>query len=452
MKCKHLCSDVCDIARKLLVGYGIDAAPRPHVSACAFCTNRASPPQQINEVTVSLALTTAQDPTARRGIFLAHKQHLQQTAPSEGGERLEAIEQGHGVGSTLWRLLASLGIQHTTTCSCLTLAEEMNRLGPDGCRRERSRLVASMRRNARVYGWGAVTVAATRAVASGLAWRLNPLDPYGSLLDEAIRRVETASEKPAIDIVLPLGPGSRYGDIELRFALRSIREHAEGLRRIVVLGAIPSWLREADAVVPVRLPEFTKTNKAARIALKFRWAFERLDVTDTVAMWNDDYLMLRQQDIRTIPPIYRGQLGRKPIGGWRRLLQHTSEILSEAGYGTRHFDIHVPIVYERQKFLAINDWWERCAKDRIGLVAKSVYGNIHYADTAVKGRDCKLQGDWQRRIETERVTRRWVISYGDGALAARFADWMAKRYPEPAPWEQAAVVAVDKSRKRKTCC
>jgi hypothetical protein len=40
------------------------------------------------------------------------------------------------------------------------------------------------------YGWGTVIMAACRAIYSGLAWRLSPTDPYGSLVDEAIRRAE----------------------------------------------------------------------------------------------------------------------------------------------------------------------------------------------------------------------------------------------------------------------
>jgi hypothetical protein len=110
-------------------------------------------------------------------------------APDQAA-RLAAIESGDGVGSHLWRLLASLGIKHTATCSCLGLAEEMNALGPAGCRRERARLAQQMRANAKAYGWGTVATAAARALASGLAWRLDLADVYGSLLDEAIRLAE----------------------------------------------------------------------------------------------------------------------------------------------------------------------------------------------------------------------------------------------------------------------
>lgn len=448
--CKHLIAGICDLSRQLCGQYGIDAAPRPHATACEFCTNKADPPRSLNEVIVSLMIAAARtSPAVYQQIMRDHGHRLQKAGPVTSSGRLQAIEQGSGPGSELWRLLSELGIRHKPTCSCLSLAERMNAWGPDGCRSARAEIVAGMKANAREYGWLDVARAAFNAVTSnGIAWRLDLGDIYGSLVDEAIKRSETIAASPPIDVVLPLGPGSRHNDIELRYALRAIRQHAVGLRRIVVIGAIPTWLVQTDTLRLIFLPEFS-ANKAARIALKFRWAFQHSDVTDTVAMWNDDYLMLRDQDIRTIPPIYRGQLYRpNATRGWRRLLHHTAETLTAAAYGARHFDIHVPILYERRRFLDMSDWWDRSAKDPIGLVAKSLYGNIHCADTAVRGRDCKLQADWQRRIDGHKVTQRWVLSYGDGALTTGFAKWMQERFPESAPWEKQTTPA----RKVKPCC
>ena len=66
----------------------------------------------------------------------------------------------------------------------------MNGWGPAGCRLARDEIVNGMKANAAAYGWGDVTKAAVLAVRTGLVWQLNPLDVYGSLVDEAIRRAE----------------------------------------------------------------------------------------------------------------------------------------------------------------------------------------------------------------------------------------------------------------------
>jgi len=296
--------------------------------------------------------------------------------------------------------------------------------------------------NAKLYGWSTMARAAAKAVLTGVAFRLSPIDPYGSLLDEALRRVPP--DPDPIDILLPLGPGSRYDNVEIRLALRSIAEHAVGVRRVVVLGSIPTFLRSTESVEFVPLREF-RCNKASRISQKVLWAFQHLDLTPTIAFWNDDYLMLRNLDIRTIPNHCHGQLWRKPKNHWNRLLNHTGEALRDAGFPARHFDIHVPILYEREKWLAIADWWERSRQDRLGLVAKSIYGNIHCQGTEVRTNDAKLQANWKTRID-DLASRRWILSYGDGALASGFAEWMSARFPIPTASE--VMQAPTRPRKR----
>lgn len=94
------------------------------------------------------------------------------------------------VGDYMKDLTGELGIQPKHGCGCDSLANEMNRLGPDGCRRDRARLVGKLQTNAKRYSWGDVARAAMSAVKTGLVWQIDLMDPYGSLLDEAIRRAE----------------------------------------------------------------------------------------------------------------------------------------------------------------------------------------------------------------------------------------------------------------------
>jgi hypothetical protein len=188
--CKHLFVDVCGLARNLLQKYGIDACPKPHRTACEFCTRKARPSRAVNEVIVNLALAeTRHNPDVRNRILTDHVHLLRQPpAKKKASDRLQAIEQGTAPGSQLWRLLAELGIQHKPTCTCLHLAETMNQWGPAGCRLARPEIIAQMRTNAKEYGWLDVARAAAKAVSTGIAWKLDLTDVYGSLLDEAIRR------------------------------------------------------------------------------------------------------------------------------------------------------------------------------------------------------------------------------------------------------------------------
>jgi len=448
--CPHLSIvGTCSVAGKIA---GLENVAT-NSSACYYCLQSDSK-QSANRATVAMAVH-ALVASGQTGLAdgLLHENRTLFLDDAGSRERLEAIANGRGVGSQLWRLLESLGVKHNPTCPCLGFAEQMNAWGVAGCREHRAEIVDHMRTHAKSYGWGTVATAAAKAVLTGVAFRLSILDPYGSLVDEAIRRAEAVPAAAPIDILLPLGPGSRYGNAEVRMALRSIARHAVGVRRVVVIGAIPPFLRSTDTVECVPLREF-KCNKASRISQKVLWAFQNLDLTPTIAFWNDDYLLLRDQDVRTIPNHCHGQLWRKPKSHWNRLLNHTGVVLRDAGFSSRHFDIHIPILYEREKWLAIADWWERSRRDALGLVAKSVYGNIHCQGTEARANDAKLQSNWQTRLD-DLQRYRWIVSYGDAALDNGFVTWMQGRFSTPTNAEIQPSVKTQKRsgrrRRRKEC-
>lgn len=113
------------------------------------------------------------------------------------GKKLQT-SVGHktkGVGDHMKDVTAELKLTMKHGCGCKPLAAEMNRLGPDGCRLNRDKLVEKLKVNAKRYSWGDVMQAAVAAVLTGLAWKINPADVYGSLLDESIRRAENADKE-----------------------------------------------------------------------------------------------------------------------------------------------------------------------------------------------------------------------------------------------------------------
>lgn len=186
LTCPHLSGEVCEIASRLS-GQPITTTP----PACAACAAQSAA-QAVNSVTVSIAMSQV-DADRRKRIYATHKALIPvgKIDPEKASQRLRAIQTGHGPGSQLWRVLESLGIEHTGTCQCLGRAEQMNAWGVAGCRQARAEIVDWMREGQSRYRWGDIAAAAAKAIASGLAWRLSLSDPYGSLVDEAIRRAAT---------------------------------------------------------------------------------------------------------------------------------------------------------------------------------------------------------------------------------------------------------------------
>lgn len=466
MICAHYKTDGCTLAAKI-AGHPCPVPPPPTCAACKTC----DPPCAVNWITVSLAIhgaRAAQNADALARIERDHGHHIPMRDSAEvrvaRQQRFDRVVSGYGVGSKLWRLLASLGIAHTATCSCLALAEEMNALGSAGCRRERTRLVEAMRSNAKEYGWGTVATAAAKALASGLAWKLDLRDVYGSLLDEAILQAESqisnlqlqivaadTAHRSRIDIVIPVGPGSHHADVELRYALRSIQRHARGVRAVWIVGHIPAWLHSTDTVRLAPMQEIRGGGKGARIASKIEWACDNLPLTPTFALWNDDYLLLRDLDVRDIPAWYQGQLFRPAADdAYGAMLQRTAEALTAAGLPALHYDVHLPMLIEVAKFRDARAWWQKMRDDG-GMVCKSIYANLYHADLRSEpADDTKLADQWPTRIDAV-VAAQPIISYGNPALAAGFADWMRARFPDAHPAEQIVIAVLGQFRGGTSC-
>jgi hypothetical protein len=124
-----------------------------------------------------------------------------QMSACSGGEGFAAPEPlmaaaapaAGGPGTELEGMFAELGVTGTAGCGCKSVARQMDRWGPAGCRANAGVVVARLREN-----WAALRLAeklgvALRAVTSGLAFVVDPRDPAPGLLAEAIRRAEAKS-------------------------------------------------------------------------------------------------------------------------------------------------------------------------------------------------------------------------------------------------------------------
>jgi hypothetical protein len=151
--------------------------------ACRTCI-RSTAPRETNYVIASLA----------RGAIRQHRPEDVETMRGlepmlHIGRPLSQASQA-GPGSVLHTLFASLAINQRLDCDCESLLREMNRLGVDGCRRERPRLVAALKANAKKYSWVDTMRAARHVATSELALRIDVRDPIGWLFDEAVHLAE----------------------------------------------------------------------------------------------------------------------------------------------------------------------------------------------------------------------------------------------------------------------
>lgn len=269
----------------------------------------------------------------------------------------------------------------------------------------------------------------TAAAAAGASRYPPPLPAW-----PAGGRPDPRPGEEAVDILLPLGTGSRSGNCELRFALRSIEAHASGFRRVVVVGEDPGFLADSDRLLLFKCPEAERGNHESRIASKLARALASGVTTPHVAMWNDDYVLTAPVDLRRLAFHHKGSLpepgSRKAQKAHRdrytRALVETGRALAAAGRRSLNYDLHMPTLLQRDWFLALQPWWAASEATSYGYVVKSVYCNAALEEPGEPDPDCKLKTFDGATIESKTASR-WVFSYADGALEGGLHGWLNRR-------------------------
>lgn len=125
-------------------------------------------------------------------IFAEGQERTKRLTPEEikaAQEKLAAEMPPPGPGTQLKAILAELGIK-PEGCGCNELAYQMDVWGVDGTRLNAERILTQLRAEWTKRGWLEAGSVAAKAIAAGLAFRVNPFDPAPGLLNEAIRRAE----------------------------------------------------------------------------------------------------------------------------------------------------------------------------------------------------------------------------------------------------------------------
>lgn len=100
----------------------------------------------------------------------------------------DAVDVDRGPGTELAAILRRWGIAAGAGCDCKAKAATMDQWGVAKCRERRGEIVGWIAEGAPRWGWAERIKAVALAVATGDAFQLDPVDPYGSLVDLAINR------------------------------------------------------------------------------------------------------------------------------------------------------------------------------------------------------------------------------------------------------------------------
>lgn len=166
---------------------------------------------------------------------------------------------------------------------------------------------------------------------------------------------------------------------ELRFSIRSMVKHLDKIGNIFIIGHRPSFLNRNIIHIPA--DDRHKHNYARNIYEKILTACNDERVSDNFLYVSDDHF-LRADYCTSCFPNYSNarfktlqahcqQLTSKNT--YKPFCAATIKVLEEGGFPTINYNVHTPIIYNKEKFkfvTSLYDW-----ETQFGYVAKSLYGN-----------------------------------------------------------------------------
>jgi hypothetical protein len=102
---------------------------------------------------------------------------------------------------------------------------------------------------------------------------------------------------------------------------------------------------------------------------------------------------------------------------------------------TWHFDIHTPIVFNKNKFKKTFAHFYDDIHRGQGIVMKSAYCNFN-GIKPVMMEDMKLRRGYSHLELLTKIGDRHVISVGDEAITENFIRWLNVCFPEVSKWEK----------------
>lgn len=260
---------------------------------------------------------------------------------------------------------------------------------------------------------------------------------YDSRGEQPVSACRCSQPNP-VDILIPLrADGSKRGNLELRFALRSIERHLRGYRKIWIVSARPPSGFRGYGYIRC---EDTRPRKQMNIHCAITAAFRTPEVADEVIFWADDNVLLAPLAVADLPVAARsdgllGYSGADDARVWHRSLRQTGEALQSKGYPAVNFEAHTPVRFNRRNYLALESEFDFFSG--AGLCYISLYLNRYGVKESVPMRQIKATAE-RGSFSPVSLAGRLFLGYNDAGFEAGAADWLPARFPEPSRYEAAA--------------
>lgn len=233
-----------------------------------------------------------------------------------------------------------------------------------------------------------------------------------------------------LDIVYPIGSGSRWANNELRYSLRSLVNLEGGHGQVWIIGEKPAWLHNVEHVQV----EDNFRYKSQNVRHKILTACQRTDLSERFVYMNDDFFFLRPQllkpyamsSLRALLELHKAKQGSNRYIGCMR---STLDYLVAAGVPEPvNFDLHYPMIFEKKKFVDLF-----AQEKEAWFLYRSVYGNLTGAETKMVPADFKIHNI----MDFYRMRQNSFISTSDRVVRVQeFQEFLREEFSEESAYER----------------
>jgi len=239
----------------------------------------------------------------------------------------------------------------------------------------------------------------------------------------------------SVDVVIPLGTGSRWNNRELRFCLRALEANFTDLGQVWLIGERPSW---CVGVRHIRMPDLFATNKDANLISKILVACYQSDMSDTFLRVSDDEILLKPMSATQLQPCHQGPIQSPRGNRWHQRLRRTGRWLRSKGRTDWNYDSHIPAPMHRDTFRRIFD--RAPYQQGPGLTIDSTYFNCCGLDehrSLPRGMRVRLT----RRVDDpviylRTLQNRTFANLTDRAVCPALEAALTEMFPNPSTYER----------------
>lgn len=239
-----------------------------------------------------------------------------------------------------------------------------------------------------------------------------------------------------VDILLPLGTGSRHDNLELRYCLRSIEKHLKNVRKIFIVGEFPDWINDSrEDIIYLPCKDNTAgTQRAHNIYRKIMAGCEYSGMSDNFLFMNDDHFLFKDFEASEFPFYHRGPIEPNRIGNEAQRVQMENTVMALLSQyeETNDYDVHAPMLFNKDRFqyaFSGLEWQD------YGFGIKSIYGNI-WAKESVLIEDLKFSEAAMKESIYRALEGREFFSIGDKVLRGGGMQMVLHElYPEKSKYE-----------------